>query len=52
LSGDPADIWRTWCSGPLVRAVVDSGHHMAEENPEQVAAIVRAFLTANLPFTA
>jgi haloacetate dehalogenase len=51
LYGDPADIWRTWCSGPLVRAVVDSGHHMAEESPEQVAAIVGEFLTAHRPPT-
>ena len=51
LYGDPADIWSTWCSGPLVRAVVDSGHHMAEESPEQLAAIVGEFLTAHLPIT-
>jgi len=51
LYGDPAGIWRTWCSGPLERAVVDSGHDMAEENPEQVAAIVGEFLTDHLPNT-
>jgi haloacetate dehalogenase len=37
LYGDPAAIWRSWVSGPLTTARIDSGHHMAEENPEQLA---------------
>jgi haloacetate dehalogenase len=44
LYGDPAEIWRSWCSGPLTSAVVESGHHMAEENPEQLADLLGDFL--------
>lgn len=44
LYGDPADVWNTWCRSVPERAVIDSGHHMAEENPTQLAAALRAFL--------
>lgn len=33
LYGDPAEVWRPWCRLPVASAVIDSGHHMAEENP-------------------
>ncbi|HEY5788523.1 MAG TPA: alpha/beta hydrolase [Microlunatus sp.] len=49
LYGDPVGIWRGWCSGPVVSGVVESGHHMAEENPDQLAAILGQFLTDHLP---
>jgi haloacetate dehalogenase len=40
--GDPIEIWRAWA--PDVRgAVIDSGHHMAEEAPEQLASTLRGF---------
>jgi haloacetate dehalogenase len=43
LYGDPLAIWRTWA--PDVRgACVDSGHHMAEEAPEPLAALLTDFL--------
>ncbi|MGN9778404.1 alpha/beta fold hydrolase [Micromonospora sp. H33] len=43
LYGDPAGIWREWADD--VRAApIESGHHMAEEAPEQLAATLRAFL--------
>jgi haloacetate dehalogenase len=45
LYGDPVRIWRSWCAEEPQGAVVDSGHHMAEENPEQLAATLAAFLT-------
>lgn len=45
LYGDPVGVWRPWCAGPLVSGVVDSGHHMAEDNPQQVAHLLRGFLT-------
>jgi len=38
LYGDPAAIWQSWVSGPLTSARIDSGHHMAEENPDQLTA--------------
>ena len=45
LYGDPLAIWRGWADD--VRGVrIDSGHHMAEEAPEQLAATLREFLAA------
>ena len=38
LYGDPARIWHDWVAAPLTTARIDSGHHMAEENPDQLAA--------------
>ncbi|MEH0828788.1 MULTISPECIES: alpha/beta fold hydrolase [unclassified Micromonospora] len=45
LYGDPAAIWRRWAPDLRV-ASVDSGHHLAEEAPEQLAAVLGAFLAA------
>lgn len=45
LYGDPSAIWRNWCTGSLVCGTVDSGHHMAEENPHQLATLLTDFLT-------
>jgi len=44
LYGDPSVIWRDWVSAPISTARIDSGHHMAEENPEQLAAALAEFL--------
>jgi haloacetate dehalogenase len=44
LYGDPLAIWRSWVSGPLQGVRIDSGHHMAEEAPEQLAAELAEFL--------
>ena len=44
LHGDPVAIWRAWVDGPLERVTFDSGHHVAEEAPEAVAAALAAFL--------
>ncbi|KGN32947.1 alpha/beta hydrolase [Knoellia sinensis KCTC 19936] len=42
LYGDPLAIWRAWA--PTVTGQpIDSGHHMAEENPEEVAAALARF---------
>jgi haloacetate dehalogenase len=46
LHGDPVAIWRSWVTGPLEGVTIDSGHHMAEEAPEQVAAALVAFLSS------
>jgi len=43
LFGDPLDIWRRWADD-VEGWPVDSGHHMAEESPEELAAAVGAFL--------
>ena len=43
LHGDPVAIWRPWVDAAITAARIDSGHHMAEENPEQLAAELLAF---------
>lgn len=40
LYGDPAAVWESWCRLPVESAIVDSGHHMAEEAPEQLAGVL------------
>ena len=45
IHGDPAAIWRPWLSHPLVHRVIRSGHHQAEEAPEEVARAIGSFLT-------
>jgi haloacetate dehalogenase len=44
IHGDPVAIWRRWVSGPLSAAVIDSGHHQAEDAPEELAAALAEFL--------
>jgi haloacetate dehalogenase len=44
IHGDPVAIWRPWVSGPLSAAVIDSGHHQAEDAPGEVAAALLDFL--------
>ena len=44
LYGDPLDVWRPWAID-LAGHVVPSGHHMAEEIPDLLAAEIQAFLT-------
>lgn len=48
LYGDPAAIWRPWVDGVVQTARIDSGHHMAEENPEQLASVLATFLGSTL----
>ena len=43
LYGDVLGVWRPWAED-LRGGVIDSGHHMAEEAPGQLAAALRAFL--------
>jgi haloacetate dehalogenase len=43
LYGDPVAVWRAWAVDPR-GARIESGHHMAEEAPEQLAAALRSFL--------
>jgi haloacetate dehalogenase len=43
LYGDPAAIWHSWAEDLRSRAV-DSGHHMAEENPAAVVDALRDFI--------
>lgn len=48
LYGDPSAIWRDWVDAPVETARIDSGHHMAEENPEQLAGVLADFLSRHL----
>jgi haloacetate dehalogenase len=43
LYGDPLQVWRDWAPD-LRGGTIDSGHHMSEEAPEQLAAALRGFL--------
>jgi haloacetate dehalogenase len=43
LYGDPLAIWRNW-AGDLCGGPIDSGHHIMEEAPEELAAELREFL--------
>jgi haloacetate dehalogenase len=45
LFGDPRSIWAAWTDDLRGGQVIDSGHHMAEEAPEQLAAVLTGFLT-------
>lgn len=42
LYGDVLAVWRPWAGADLAGHGIDSGHHMAEEAPEQVAAALKA----------
>lgn len=44
LYGDPPAVWRPWCRLPVASAVIDSGHHMAEQAGRQLAEVLAAFL--------
>lgn len=43
LFGDPLEIWRDWADD-VTGATIPSGHHMAEEAPDALAAALGAFL--------
>jgi haloacetate dehalogenase len=51
LYGDPAAVWAPWCEQPVLSAVIESGHHMAEEAPEQLATTLTAFFAPAGGFT-
>jgi haloacetate dehalogenase len=44
IHGDPAAIWTPWLEQPLAHRLIQSGHHQAEEAPEEVAAALLDFL--------
>ena len=45
LYGDPVEVWRSWAKDVRGHAL-SSGHHMAEEAPEQVVAALLDFMQA------
>ena len=48
LYGDPRDVWRDWATYLWGGGPIESGHHMAEEAPDQLAAKLLAFLADGL----
>ncbi len=46
IHGDPLAIWRPWVSGTLRGVDVHSGHHQAEQAPDEVARAIGEFLRA------
>lgn len=44
IHGDPELIWRPWVAGPLRSAPIHSGHHQAEQAPDEVAEALLGFL--------
>ena len=51
LYGDPLTIWRPWADDVRGHSV-DSGHHMAEEAPDALAASLGDFFIAQQGFVA
>ncbi|MDA0636934.1 alpha/beta hydrolase [Nonomuraea sp. MCN248] len=45
LYGDPVEVWRSWADDVRGHAV-ESGHHLAEDAPAELAAALGAFLAA------
>ncbi len=45
LYGDPISVWRNWAADIRAGVPITSGHHMAEEAPDEVAEAISAFLT-------
>jgi haloacetate dehalogenase len=44
IQGDPEKIWRPWVAGELRSSAIRSGHHQAEQAPDEVARSLREFL--------
>ncbi len=49
LYGDPLAIWADWTTDLCGGGPIDSGHHMAEDAPEELAAALAGFLAAPVP---
>jgi haloacetate dehalogenase len=44
IHGDPEVIWRPWVAGELSTTPIHSGHHQAEEAPDELAQALTTFL--------
>jgi haloacetate dehalogenase len=47
LYGDPVSVWRDWAADIRGGVAIESGHHMAEEAPREVATAISSFLTTD-----
>jgi haloacetate dehalogenase len=43
---DPIEVWRSWADN-VTGTEVESGHFLAEENPQATTAAILEFLAAN-----
>jgi haloacetate dehalogenase len=48
LYGDPVSVWRDWLADIRGGVRIDSGHHIAEEAPTELATVINAFLASRL----
>ena len=44
IHGDPVAIWRPWVAAELRSAPLHSGHHQAEQAPDELARVLLEFL--------
>lgn len=44
IYGDPVAVWRPWVNATLDGRPIDSGHHQAEDAPDELAAALLDFL--------
>ena len=44
IHGDPEAIWRSWAAGEVRSRLIHSGHHQAEQAPDELAAALLGFL--------
>jgi len=49
LYGDLAAVWEPRCSGTVSSGVINTGHHMAEQDPAGLATLLDHFLTNAQP---
>jgi haloacetate dehalogenase len=43
IHGDPEAIWRPWTAGELRSRPIHSGHHQAEQAPDELASALLDF---------
>ena len=41
---DPVAIWKQYCDGPVANEAIDTGHYLAEEDPDATLAALVPFL--------
>jgi len=44
IHGDPETIWRPWVAGELRSRPIHSGHHQAEQAPDELTSALHDFL--------
>jgi haloacetate dehalogenase len=49
IHGDPEAIWRPWTAGELRSRPIHSGHHQAEQAPDELAVTLLDFLGRPAP---